>query len=424
MIFYWRRHALSILPLDRRRNVEGQSRILGRKELIILSYIFVFFAFLSSLSALTKWTGAIDVITLNKREYISLYDFITAFDTDNSFDVVTGRGKLYNKSDVSVYQIGFSVILINGALEKSEYPVIRRRGEILFPTGLFESLIKHFYPHIEIRRKNKSYAFHKVEVETGIDGFTARERKLFLERKASDRIGFIIIDPGHGGRDPGAIGKGRLREKWITLKIARFLGGIIRKKLKNVKIVLTRRGDKFIELGKRTEIANKMLKNNVNGIFVSIHANASISRKISGFETYFLSQNPTNEEARTTAALENNVVILEDSSMRKSYDDVDLIEALMITTQIQKESSMLAQHIQKGMDKRIWEFKSRGVKKADFFVLRGALMPAVLVEIGYMSNRKELRYLKRADYQKKIADGIGKGIIEFIKKYNKMIKNK
>ena len=167
-----------------------------------------------------------------------------------------------------------------------------------------------------------------------------------------------------------------------------------------------------------------MLKNNVNGIFVSIHANASISSKISGFETYFLSQNPTNEDARTTAALENNVVILEDRSRRKSYNDVDLIEALMITTQIQKESAMLAQHIQKGMDKRIWEFKSRGVKKADFFVLRGALMPAVLVEMGYMSNRRELSYLKKTGYQRKVAEGIGRGIIEFIKKYNKMIKNK
>lgn len=417
-------HSLNILSLDRERNVEVQSRISERKALTVLLYIFVFFAFLGSLSALPKGKGFIDVITINKREYISLYEFITAFDIDNSFDVVTGRGKLYNKSDVSVYQIGFSVILINGALEKSEYPVIRRRGEILLPTGLFESLIKHFYPNIAVRRKNERYAFYRIEGKTGIDGLTPRDRKLQPEKKVSDRIGFIIIDPGHGGKDPGAIGKGRVREKWITLAIARFLGGIIKKRLKNIRIVLTRRGDRFIELGKRTEIANKMLKNNVNGILVSIHANASISTKIAGFETYFLSQNPTNEEARTTAALENNVVILEDSSMRKSYNDVDLIEALMITTQIQKESSMLAHHIQKGMDRRIWEFKSRGVKKADFFVLRGALMPAVLVEIGYMSNRKELRYLKRRDYQKKIAQGIGNGIVEFIKKYNKMIKNK
>jgi N-acetylmuramoyl-L-alanine amidase len=394
------------------------------KKLKILSFIFILFAFLGVLSASTSGKGDIDVITLDKREYVSLYDFIKLFSVDNSFDVVTGRGKLYNKSDVSVYQIGFSVILVNGALEKSEYPVIRRRGEILFPTGLFESLFIHFYPHVKIKRENKRYTFYEEGIETGIDRFTARDRKPFVNRKDSDRIGFIIIDPGHGGKDPGAIGKGRLREKFITLNVARFLSSFVKKKLKNVKVVLTRGSDRFVELGKRTEIANKMLKNNVNGIFVSIHANASISRRISGFETYFLSQNPTNEDARTTAALENNVVILENSSRRKSYNDVDLIEALMITTQIQKESSLLAQHIQKGMDKRISEFKSRGVKKADFFVLRGALMPAVLVEMGYMSNRRELGYLKRTGYQRKIAEGIGTGIIEFIKKYDKMIKNK
>lgn len=368
----------------------------------------------------TKST-TIPIVVIDQREYISLYTFISVFSIDNSFDIITRRGKLYHKSDVCVYQVGFSVILINGLLEKSKYPIIRRKGEIFLPADLLDGVISHFYPHLQIRRKNMSFVLTTRE-GTDTEKFTRRDH--VLPRESHDRIGFIIIDPGHGGKDPGAIGKGRVREKWIVLKVAKYLHRELKRRLKNVRIILTRKSDKFIELGRRTEIANRVLRNNVNGILVSIHANASISSRISGFETYFLSQNPTNEEARTTAALENNVVILEDRSRRKSYDDVDFIEALMITTQIQRESALLAQHIQRGLDKKIWEFKSRGVKKADFFVLRGALMPAVLVEIGYMSNRKELKYLRRSSYQRKVSRGIANGIHSFIKKYNEMIKNK
>ena len=99
---------------------------------------------------------------------------------------------------------------------------------------------------------------------------------------------------------------------------------------------------------KRTEIANGLLKEKQNGIFISIHVNAHLSKRISGFETYFLSQNPTNEEARNTAALENNVIVLENKiGSKKHYGDIDYIEAMMLTTQILKESSMLANSIQR-----------------------------------------------------------------------------
>jgi len=159
---------------------------------------------------------------------------------------------------------------------------------------------------------------------------------------------------------------------------------------------------------------------------LSIHVNASISNKISGYETYFLSQNPTNDDARNTAALENNVIVLEEKSGRskKRYDDVDYIEAMMLTTQIQKESSLLALSVQRGMSKSNRIFKSRGVRKADFFVLRGVLMPAVLVEVGFITNMKESKYLQSRSHQMKIAEGIADGVSEFIKKYNRMIQNK
>ena len=186
---------------------------------------------------------------------------------------------------------------------------------------------------------------------------------------------------------------------------------------------MTRRNDSFIELAKRTDVANKFLKKDQNGIFLSIHVNATLSSIISGFETYYLSQNPSNEEARNTAALENNVIVLEDRSHRnKAYNDIDYIEAMMITTQIQKESKVLANSIQQGMNRKIRKFKSRGVKKADFFVLRGALMPAVLVEVGFITNTKEAQYLTTKTYQQSIARGLARGVSDFVNKYNSMIK--
>jgi len=240
---------------------------------------------------------------------------------------------------------------------------------------------------------------------------------------ARDRICFIIIDAGHGGKDPGAIGRGGLYEKSITLGVARSLEGYLKENLKGVRIVLTRQSDRFIELATRTKMANGHLRENENGVFVSIHVNASISPRISGFETYYLSQSPSNEEARATAALENNVVVLEEKSHRKSYDEIEHMEAFMLTAQIQRESALLAECIQSGMNGAATGFKSRGVKKADFFVLRGSLMPAALAEIGYITNQHEAQQLKKAACQEKIARGIGKGLVTFIKKYDQMIKN-
>ncbi|MDY6933598.1 MAG: N-acetylmuramoyl-L-alanine amidase [Spirochaetota bacterium] len=363
---------------------------------------------------------------MNRRQYISLYEFIEAFDINNSYDVIIGRGKLFYKGSYVVYQVGFSIILVNGVLEKSDYPIIQKNGEILFPIRIISSILGHLYPYLSFKIRGRSYClYYKKRVSPGGQGKPAKGEidKDTNKLLKKDKIDFIVIDPGHGGKDPGAIGKGGLKEKWITLKISKHLERYLKRRMKKIKIRLTRGSDKFLELEKRTDIANNLLKLRGNGIFLSIHVNASISQRISGFETYFLSPNPTNEEARATAALENNVIILENKSKRKFYDDVEYIEAIMLTTQIQKESLMLAKCVQQEMDRKIWEFKSKGVKKADFFVLRGTLMPAILVEVGFITNNKEAKLLKNSSYQKRIANGIGDGIISFIRKYNKQLNN-
>lgn len=351
------------------------------------------------------------VTVINGVDYISLHDLTELFDVENSFDPVNQKGRLYYKNHYMVYKSGYCVAIIDNNLYTSQHEIVRYRGGIYVPADMAERTASAFFTDMEVvLEKGGLFLGRKTP-----SGQTGDEKK---SPAFKGRIGFIIIDPGHGGRDPGAVGKGGVQEKDITLSIGLKIEGILKKKYPNLKIKMTRNTDRFVELARRADIANRELKKNVNGIFVSVHVNASISPRISGFETYFLSQNPTNDDARKTAALENNVLILENG---RDDDDVEYMEALMITTQIQKESSLLAAQVQRHLDRRVSEFKSRGVHRADFFVLRGALMPAVLVETGFVTNRKESSYLKKSDYQDKISNGICDGIIKFIEEYNKMI---
>ncbi|HSV96840.1 MAG TPA: N-acetylmuramoyl-L-alanine amidase [Spirochaetota bacterium] len=383
----------------------------------------LFFLFIFSHAAAD--TGSISVVDIDGADYVALSNLSRVYGLDSSFDIITQRGRFYRGTSTAVYQVGLSAALFNGALKKYPRPVLRKSGDVLFPAAFAEDLLHGFYPHWTVSRKDRLIIFSAAEP---IPRETPQTQKNVPGEKAEvppvrDRIGFIIIDAGHGGIDPGAIGRGGLQEKTITLSVAGRLESYLKSNLKGVRIMLTRRSDIFIELVTRTKIANGHLRENENGVFISIHVNASISPRISGFETYYLSQNPTNDEARATAALENNVVVLEDKSHRKSYDDIEHMEAFMLTAQIQRESALLAECIQSGMDHSISEFKSRGVRKADFFVLRGALMPAALAEIGYITNSREAQKLTKAAHQDKVARGIGRGLISFIKKYNQMIKN-
>lgn len=388
------------------------NRSIKSKRLIKLSLLIIpaFFFFTGAVS-----DNSLSIIEIKGNSYILLDELIRKYSIENSFDPVFQKGRLYYKSHYMVYKTGYSCSIIDNSLAGHDNPVLRWKGGIYIPVDLAETLLENFYNR-DVQEKNGKLAFvedEQVEIQ--------KPQKDKIPSK-KEKIGFIIIDAGHGGKDPGAVGKGGLKEKTITLQLAKKVETLLRKRQENIKLKTTRNSDRFIELAERAEIANRELKKNMNGLFISIHVNASISNRISGFETYFLSQNPTNEEARKTAALENNVVILENhGSGKKKYEDVDYIEALMMTTQIQKESSLLADSVQNSINKSISEFKSRGVHKADFFVLRGSLMPAVLVEVGFITHQKEIKYLKTDSYQDKLAEGIVEGIANFISKYNNMI---
>jgi N-acetylmuramoyl-L-alanine amidase len=352
----------------------------------------------------------LSVQRIDSSTYVSLWEFSEKKHLSTSFDLITGRGLVYSRQHRAVYMVGSHIALVDGRLVWSRAPVRRLKGEVFIPLDMADRIARSFMGKKIVATGRKA----------SFESYAERE----VDRRpvqGHEPITFIVIDAGHGGKDPGAVGKGGLKEKKIALEVSRRLAARLRSELKGIRVYMTRSNDKFLELSERTEIANGYLKEKQNGIFISVHVNASVSTVVSGFETYYLSQNPSNEEARKTAALENNVIILEDKPRGKKFGDIEYIEALMITTQIQKESTVLADEIQKGMDSKISRFKSRGVKKADFYVLRGVLMPAVLVEIGFISNSKESTYLQKGWYQEKVVQGITRGIQRFIRKYNSMI---
>ncbi|MCA9732246.1 MAG: N-acetylmuramoyl-L-alanine amidase [Deferribacteres bacterium] len=230
------------------------------------------------------------------------------------------------------------------------------------------------------------------------------ERKKWL-------IDTIILDPGHGGRDPGAIGPSGIYEKNVTLAIARHLKKLIEDET-DIRVVMTRQTDHFVSLKERTQLANK----EQGKLFISIHANSNRSRRVTGLSTYLLGAART-EEAIESARRENSVIRYEaDSLSYADFDAENYILASMAQNSYQRESEQLAAFIQDEISDRT-SAKNRGVKQAGYYVLIGASMPNVLVETGFISNRTEEKKLNSYQFQKKIAQGIFEGILQFKKKY-------
>ena len=227
-------------------------------------------------------------------------------------------------------------------------------------------------------------------------------------------IDTIIIDPGHGGKDPGAVGVGGIKEKDITLDVAKKLGALLEQNL-DVTVIYTRESDTFVPLYKRAEIANQS-----NGkLFISIHANsAKDAHRASGFETYLLRPGKW-DDAIEVVQRENAVIQLEaDEHRYKDFTDEKLIIASMAQNEFIKESEFLASQIQIELDK-VLNIKNRGVKQAGFYVLGQASdMPNVLIELGFVSHKKDSKLLKKAKYRQKMAKAIFRAISTFKTKYD------
>jgi N-acetylmuramoyl-L-alanine amidase len=222
-----------------------------------------------------------------------------------------------------------------------------------------------------------------------------------LIRTLGLKVGRIVIDPGHGGHDTGTIGPSGLQEKDLVLDIALKLKALVEEKLGS-EVLLTREDDTFIPLEERTTMANHSQAD----LFLSIHANSSRSRRVSGVETFFLDF-ASSSEAEEIAARENS------SAQKTIFELQDLVQKIALKEKID-ESRELAQIVQKSVTSQLQKTHSqtldRGVKQAPFIVLIGANMPSILSEVSFVSNPSDEKLLKSSSYRQKLAEALCRGI--------------
>jgi len=326
-----------------------------------------------------------------------------------------GTRERFNNEDISTFVNDngwFYITIRKGLVDTAEVLRAETRGVIRKIT--VDQLQESAQLAFQLRGKAEGHEFYQstephelvVTLRTPLSKSAARIKDV----KDRWRLDTVVLDAGHGGKDGGTKGYYGTKEKDIVLDIVKRIGRKLEKNSR-IKVIYTREEDVFIPLYERTKIANE----NNGKIFVSVHANASRNRNIKGFETYLLRPGKT-QDAIEVSSRENAVIKLE-GDRRDQYKELtgeNLIMATMAQSMFMKESEALAADIQTELDKQL-KSPNRGVKQAGFYVLIGASMPNVLVEVGFLSNPIEEKQLKSPTYRQEIADAVYRAILKFKK---------
>jgi N-acetylmuramoyl-L-alanine amidase len=309
------------------------------------------------------------------------------------------------------------------ALRQLAYPVRQQDGATWLPEQFFIQWLPAAYPH---RFEFRGGALHRrvgaiAEAPSATAPTAAAPSRQPPDpaaaareaaRREAARTRVVVIDPGHGGRDPGKIGPNGLREKDVTLLISQRLAAVLRDR--GYEVHLTRTTDTLIALADRPRLANQWRGDRPVAVFLSIHANAAPSTSARGFETFFLSEARTEDERRV-AEMENASVRFEDKPAQIVTNGLDGILNNLRSDFLMRASHDLAAVMQDKMA-AFHPGPNRGVKRAGFYVLVGAIMPAVLIETAFISNREEADLLGTQAFQRSLVFGIADGVDEFFRR--------
>jgi len=344
--------------------------------------------------------------------YISLNELSYQMGVEMNFDVALGKINIQRERSSIKFIINSKKIFFgkDGILD------LKRKTKIV-KGEFFVSLDAIRIIYRELSRPGESWVINndknnhvKGSNHTGLD-----PNSHYVKFK-SNKIQIVFLDPGHGGRDPGAVGYRGLRESKVVLSIAKLVYNQLRAR-RGIKVIMTRTKNRTLSLSQRARIANKYFKQGKKCLFVSIHANASLASSRYGYETYYLSPIASNADSRSTAVTKNGIDI---KGLSKDNPEMKNIFSKMAVEQYRRESLQLSKLIQKNLTKQIGRYsKNRGVRKANFFVMRQMYMPSVLVETGFLTNPVEGRRLGTYEYKLKIAKGISEGIKKFIYLFDK-----
>jgi len=376
------------------------------KFLLIYLFVSISLAATNDTIKLVKNSKLLNKIdTIENNKFFSINDFLLSTGSEPYINEKTEKIVFYLDNKKIKITNGITFLLIDDNIYQLSSKVVRQNNEYFVHIDSFINIVNSSLQNLSIisnsseiiissTAKIKNVAIKNIDIE-----------------KNKWKFSTIIIDPGHGGKDPGAVGYRGTLEKDIALDVAKRLEKKISKNMK-VKTVLTRDEDIFLKLGERTRIANE----NNGSLFISIHANAATDRRASGFETFLIGPNK-NEAAVRVAARENSVLELEGVAGKKLTNE-DLIQATIAQSAFASKSEKFAALVQEEIGKRV-QGKNRGVKQAGFYVLMGASMPNVLVELGFISNLAEEKKLRSSQYREVLATAIFRAL----EKYEKTLDN-
>ena len=322
--------------------------------------------------------------------YIPLTLICDAYGIEWKWDPASMIAELNKKNATIRLRVGEYKVDANGAISIAERPVVVHKGAVCIPSSFLRTVFDKFFLVYSVKA-----------VSDGAIHLTAGPPPDVYRYK----IKKIVLDAGHGGYDPGAIGRSGIKEKYITLDIAKKVKDLLEGK--GIEVILTRSDDTFVPLVRRAEIANS---SNAD-LFISIHANASKTRRLKGFEVYYLSE-AIDEEARAQEASDSGLIRIEPSSVYERTDILNYILWDLELTENRKEAIGLGNRILDSVD-----VLKRDIKCARFVVLKGTRMPAVLVEVGYISNSSECSKLGWGEYRTKIAAKIADGVLKYKKEF-------
>jgi N-acetylmuramoyl-L-alanine amidase len=336
-------------------------------------------------------------------------------------DARGARLKIFGNTIVFEYTSPFFVV--DDEVYQLTVPARRGPRGTLVSTQFFTEWLPRHYPdrlsygdgvlRLKSRDTTTSSKARKAAPPATTSQVSARRRVGALQAAPAPPAPFegarvVVIDAGHGGRDPGKIATNGLREKNVTLSVALKLSALLRER--GFEVHLTRTRDTLISLADRPHFANQWKKGRPATLFVSIHANSGVKGS-EGFETYFLSEARTEDERRV-AEMENAAVQYEEKKSASSAPELDLVLNGLRNDYYQRASNDFAEVVQREVA-AFHPGPNRGVRQAGFRVLVGALMPAVLVEIGFMSHPQEMRLLGTTAFQDKVAFGLARAVSKF-----------
>tara|TARA_B100001123_G_scaffold437864_1_gene571454 strand:- start:328 stop:1524 length:1197 start_codon:yes stop_codon:yes gene_type:complete len=344
--------------------------------------------------------------------YLSVQSLADGLGGSTRYHPLKKKTELRLSGHTLVFTLLSSVVVLDDVAYRLPVEVLLHRNAFYIPKDPVLTLVNRILPNVvfSVEQAPSSPTRQPAHEPTPI-----RQPEIDAKRWTLDTV---IIDPGHGGKDPGAMGRGGTREKDVVLRVGRRLKTLLESKLK-VKAVLTRDDDTFITLGNRARIARQ----NSGKIFVSLHCNASKKRKSRGVEVYFLSEAKT-EEAAEVAKRENAVIRFEENGETAGASNpVEDIQLGLLSTQWLKESQDIAAGIRKEITQTLTHMEDRGVRQANFYVMRGTMgdMPSVLIEMGFISNPTEEKLLKSRAFQKNMAESIYRGIRQYKKSYERQL---